>query len=36
MRPSPSATTFDMSAEYSVEISSLEKASISVKPSTRS
>ena len=30
MRPSPSATAFDMSAEYSVEMSSSVKASISV------
>ena len=36
MRPSPSAITFDISAEYSVEMSSSEKWIISVKPSTRS
>ena len=34
--PSPSAITFDMSAEYSVEMSSSEKWIISVMPNTRS
>jgi hypothetical protein len=34
--PSPSDITFDMSAEYSVEIASSVKWSISVKPITRS
>ena len=34
--PSPSAITFDMSAEYSVEMSSSEKWIISVIPKTRS
>ena len=35
-RPLPSVTTFDISAEYSVEISSSEKWIISVIPNTRS
>ena len=34
--PSPSVITFDMSAEYSVEIASSEKWISSVKPSARS
>ena len=33
--PSPSVMTFDMSAEYSVEMSSSEKCVSCVKPSTR-
>ena len=36
MRPLPSAITFDISAEYSVEMSSSVKRIISVKPKTRS
>ena len=34
--PSPSAITFDIRAEYSVEMSSSEKWIISVIPNTRS
>ena len=34
--PSPSVITFDMSAEYSVEMSSSEKCVSCVNPSTRS
>ena len=34
--PSPSVITFDISAEYSVEMSSSEKWIISVIPNTRS
>ena len=34
--PLPSVITFDISAEYSVEIASSEKWSISVIPKTRS
>ncbi len=34
--PWPSVITFDISAEYSVEMSSSEKWSISVMPKTRS
>ena len=36
IRPLPSVTTFDISAEYSVEIASSEKWIISVMPKTRS
>ena len=36
MRPLPLVTTFDMSAEYSVEIASSVKCSISVIPKTSS
>ena len=35
-RPSPLVTTFDISAEYSVEIASSVKWIISVIPNTRS
>jgi hypothetical protein len=35
-RPLPSVTTLDISAEYSVEIASSEKCSISVIPNTSS
>jgi hypothetical protein len=36
MRPLPLVTTFDISAEYSVEIASSEKWIISVIPKTSS
>ena len=36
MRPLPLATTFDISAEYSVEIASSEKWIISTMPKTSS
>ena len=36
MRPSPSQTTLDISAEYSVEMASSLKWTSSVKPMTRS
>ena len=36
MRPLPDVTTFDISAEYSVEMSSSEKWIISVIPKTSS
>ena len=36
MRPEPSVTTFDISAEYSVEIASSAKWTSSVIPNTRS
>ena len=36
MRPLPEATTFDIRAEYSVEIASSEKWTISTIPNTSS